>query len=72
MDIDDEGKGTGQLAMGVQLAIDEDRRLVIKSFGTEPVRLQSIRQSKLRRPHLCGMDVMRCDDAQFLAGGASS
>ncbi len=46
MDIDDEGKGTGQLAMGVQLAIDEDRHLVIKSFGTEPVRLQSIRQSK--------------------------
>ena len=46
MDIDDEGKGAGQLAMGVRLAIDEERRLVIENFGSEPVRLQSIRQSK--------------------------
>lgn len=46
MDVDDEGNGEGQLAMGVQLEINDQRQLVIESFGTEPVRLTRIRMSK--------------------------
>lgn len=40
-------KSTRSLVIVVSvIAIDEDKRLVIKSFGTEPVRLQNIRRSK--------------------------
>jgi hypothetical protein len=42
MDLDAEGKGEGQLAMGVRLSINEERTLVIENFGTEPVRLTNI------------------------------
>jgi hypothetical protein len=45
MDIDAEGNGEGQLAMGVQLAVDTEKKsLVIENFGTEPVRLTKIRK----------------------------
>jgi len=45
MDIDAEGAGEGQLAMGVRLNIDQEKgALVIKNFGTEPVRLTRIRK----------------------------
>ena len=47
MDLDAEGSGEGQLAMGVRLAIDQEKKaLVIENFGTEPVRLNKISQSK--------------------------
>jgi len=46
LDIDAEGKGEGQLAMAVKLDVDrENKRLVIENFGTEPVRLMSVRKS---------------------------
>lgn len=45
MDLDAEGKGIGQLAIGVQLEFQaETRTLVIENFGTEPVRLTSVSQ----------------------------
>ena len=45
MDIDAEGNGEGQLAMGVRLNIDQEKEaLVIENFGTEPVRLTRIRK----------------------------
>jgi hypothetical protein len=47
LDVDDEGKGEGQLAMGVKLEIDTEKKaLVIENFGSEPVRLMSVRLSK--------------------------
>jgi hypothetical protein len=46
MDLDAEGNGEGQLAMGVRLAINDQRQLVIENFGTEPVRLTRIRMNK--------------------------
>ena len=47
MDVDAEGKGSGQLAIGVQLAFKSDTKtLVVENFGTEPVRLTNIRQTK--------------------------
>ncbi len=47
LDLDAEGKGEGQLAMGVRLEVDREKnQLVIENFGTEPVRLMSLRQSK--------------------------
>lgn len=45
MDVDDEGDGEGQLAMGVRLAINDQRQLVIENFGSEPVRLTRIRMN---------------------------
>ena len=45
MDVDKEGKGMGQVAMGVRLMADtENDRLIIEDFSTEPVRLNNIRQ----------------------------
>ncbi len=45
MDVDAEGNGEGQLAMGVQLKVDnENKTLVVENFGTEPVRLTKIRR----------------------------
>ena len=47
MDVDAEGNGEGQLAMGVKLAVDmEKKTLVVENFGTEPVRLTKIRRLK--------------------------
>jgi hypothetical protein len=47
MDLDAEGNGIGQLAIGVQLEFQaETRTLVIENFGTEPVRLTSVRQTR--------------------------
>jgi hypothetical protein len=47
MDLDAEGNGEGQLAMGVRLAVDlEKKTLVVENFGTEPVRLTKIRRMK--------------------------
>jgi hypothetical protein len=46
MDIGEDGKGEGELAIGVRLAIDtEKKQLVIENFGSEPVRLNSIRRT---------------------------
>jgi hypothetical protein len=43
LDVDAEGKGEGQLAMGVRLAVDrENKKLVIENFGTEPIRLTTV------------------------------
>jgi hypothetical protein len=45
MDVDAEGNGEGQLAMGVQLSVDTEKKtLVVENFGTEPVRLTNIRR----------------------------
>jgi hypothetical protein len=45
MDVDAEGNGEGQLAMGVQLSVDTEKKtLVVENFGTEPVRLTKIRK----------------------------
>jgi hypothetical protein len=47
LDVDAEGNGEGELAMGVRLDVDrENKRLVIENFGTEPVRLTSVRKNK--------------------------
>ncbi len=47
MDVDAEGNGEGQLAMGVRLAVDTEKKtLVVENFGTEPVRLTKIRMQK--------------------------
>jgi hypothetical protein len=47
MDLDAEGKGSGQLAIGVQLELDAaTNTLVIENFGTEPVRLLNVRQTR--------------------------
>lgn len=47
MDVDAEGNGEGQLAMGVKLSVDmEKKTLVIENFGTEPVRLTKIHRRK--------------------------
>jgi hypothetical protein len=47
MDVDAEGNGEGQLAMGVKLSVDmEKKTLVVENFGTEPVRLTKIRRLK--------------------------
>jgi hypothetical protein len=44
LDVDEKGNGEGQLAMGVQLEIDEQNRLTIQNFGSEPVRLNNVRR----------------------------
>jgi hypothetical protein len=45
MDVDADGNGAGQLAIGVQLSFDpETKNLVVENFGSEPVRLLNIRQ----------------------------
>lgn len=47
MDVDAEGNGEGQLAMGVRLSVDTEKKtLVVENFGTEPVRLTKIRRVK--------------------------
>ena len=47
MDVDAEGNGEGQLAVGVRLAVDNEKKtLVVENFGTEPVRLTKIRRMK--------------------------
>ena len=45
LDVDKKGNGEGQLAMGVQMTVDsENKKLAIENFGTEPVRLTSVRR----------------------------
>ena len=45
MDLDKDGNGEGQLAVGVRLGfIYDTKTLTVESFGTEPVRLTAIRQ----------------------------
>ncbi len=45
MEVDAEGNGEGQLAMGVQLSVDNEKKtLVVENFGSEPVRLTRIRR----------------------------
>ena len=47
LDLDAEGKGQGELAMAVRLAVDqENKRLVIENFGTEPIRLTQVTMNK--------------------------
>jgi hypothetical protein len=42
-DLDADGMGTGQLAIGVQLEVNTDTgTLTIETFGTEPVRLTNV------------------------------
>ncbi len=44
IDLDAENVGTGQLAIGVQLEVDtETNTLTVANFGSEPVRLTSVR-----------------------------
>jgi hypothetical protein len=43
LDVDDKGDGEGKLAVGVKLSFDEEnKRLEIENFGSEPVRLTSV------------------------------
>jgi hypothetical protein len=45
MDVDAKGEGEGQLAMGVRLSVDNEKKtLVVENYGTEPVRLTKIRK----------------------------
>jgi hypothetical protein len=47
MDVDKDGNGEGQLAMGVRLQVDTEKKtLVVENFGTEPVRLTKIHRRK--------------------------
>ena len=47
LDVDAEGKGEGQLAMGVQMSVNqEEKKLVIENFGTEPIRLTRVNKTK--------------------------
>lgn len=47
MDVDSEGRGEGQVAMGARLSMDvPNDRLVIETFSTEPVRLMNVRRIK--------------------------
>jgi len=46
LEMDAENKGEGQLAMGVRLDVDQEKKqLVIENFGTEPVRLMSVHKT---------------------------
>ena len=43
LDVDEKGDGEGRLAVGVKLSFDEEnKRLEIESFDSEPVRLTSV------------------------------
>jgi hypothetical protein len=43
LDVDAEGKGEGQLAMAVQMGVNQEKKqLVIENYGTEPIRLNSV------------------------------
>jgi hypothetical protein len=45
LDVDEDGNGTGQVAVGAQLAYQADeKKLVVESFGSEPVRLTNVRR----------------------------
>lgn len=45
MDVDSEGNGEGQLAMAVQLSVDqENKTLVVENYGTYTVRLTNVRR----------------------------
>ena len=47
LDVDKDGKGEGQLAMGVRLSIDNEKKtLVVENYGTEPVRLTRVQKRK--------------------------
>ena len=44
LDVDAEGNGNGQLAVGVQLDFQyATKTLVVENFGTEPVRLTNVK-----------------------------
>ena len=45
LEVDKNGQGEGQLAMGVQLAFEaEGNKLTLENFGSEPVRLNNVRR----------------------------
>lgn len=47
LDLDAEGNGEGELAMAVRLDVDrENKRLVVETFGTEPIRLTRVTMNK--------------------------
>ena len=47
LDLDAEGSGSGQIAVGVQLDFKYDTKtLVVENFGSEPVRLPTVRRQK--------------------------
>jgi hypothetical protein len=46
MDVDAEGSGAGQCAVGVRLSVDQEKKaLVVENFGSEPVRLTNIKKT---------------------------
>ena len=46
MDVDAEGNGEGECAVGVRLSVDQEKKaLVVETFGTEPVRLTRIKKN---------------------------
>lgn len=45
LDLDEEGSGEGQAAVGVRMKVDEEKKVLeIENFGSEPVRLTSVRR----------------------------
>jgi len=45
LDIDENGQGEGEVGVGVRLELDEENnRLAVQSFASEPVWLKSVRQ----------------------------
>ena len=46
MELDAEGSGTGQIAIGARVAVDEDgdgyREFIVEKHGNAPVRLKNI------------------------------
>ena len=44
LDLDDRGRGEGQMTVGAQLWFDDEDNLVINNFGSEPVRLINARR----------------------------
>lgn len=47
LDLDKSGKGEGQLAIGVRLSVDTEKKtLTVENFGTEPVRLTKVQRRK--------------------------
>ena len=45
LEVDKDGNGEGQLAIGVQMDLNpETKELTIENFGTEPIRLMNVRK----------------------------
>ena len=44
LDVDEKGKGEGQLALAVRMELDDQNNLKVENYGTEPVRLTQVRK----------------------------